>query len=236
MLEDRENQKKINGIGTLQETSLHASLKRWYSQPGDSLEVVVDGFVIDIVRENLLIEIQTRNFSAIKRKLKQLVEKYPLRLVYPISLEKWIVHVAEDKVSVVRRRKSPRHAHLEDLFIELVRLPELAAHNNFSLEALLIREEELRRKDGKGSWRRKGWSIYDRRLLDVVDRRVFLSPTDFSALLPVGLPAAFTSADLARGLGKPLYLAQKMAYCLRKMEAIQITGKVGNSLVYSRGQ
>jgi hypothetical protein len=146
MLEDRENQKKINGIGTLQETSLHASLKRWYSQPGDSLEVVVDGFVIDIVRENLLIEIQTRNFSAIKRKLKQLVEKYPLRLVYPISLEKWIVHVAEDKVSVVRRRKSPRHAHLEDLFTELVRLPELAAHNNFSLEALLIRRKSC---DGK---------------------------------------------------------------------------------------
>jgi hypothetical protein len=236
MLEDRENQKKINGIGTLQETSLHASLKRWYSQPGDSLEVVVDGFVIDIVRGNLLIEIQTRNFSAIKRKLKKLVEKYPLRLVYPISLEKWIVNIAEDKVSVVRRRKSPRHAHLEDLFTELVRLPELAAHNNFSLEALLIREEELRRKDGRGSWRRKGWSIYDRRLLDVVDRRVFLSPTDFSALLPLGLPAAFTSSDLARGLGKPLYLAQKMAYCLRKMDVIQITGKVGNSLVYSRGQ
>jgi hypothetical protein len=236
MLEDRENQKKINGIGTLQETSLHASLKRWYSQPGDSLEVVVDGFVIDIVRENLLIEIQTRNFSAIKRKLKQLVEKYPLRLVHPISLEKWIVNVAEDKVSVVRRRKSPRHAHLEDLFTELVRLPELAAHNNFSLEALLIREEELRRKDGRGSWRRKGWSIYDRRLLEVVDRHVFLSPTDFSALLPVGLPPAFTSADLARGLGKPLYLAQKMAYCLRKMDAIQITGKVGNSLIYTRGQ
>jgi hypothetical protein len=235
MLEDREDQ-KINGIGTLQETSLHASLKRWYSQPGDSLEVVVDGFVIDIVRGNLLIEIQTRNFSAIKRKLKKLVEKYPLRLVYPISLEKWIVNIAEDKVSVVRRRKSPRHAHLEDLFTELVRLPELAAHNNFSLEALLIREEELRRKDGRGSWRRKGWSIYDRRLLDVVDRRVFLSPTDFSALLPLGLPAAFTSSDLARGLGKPLYLAQKMAYCLRKMDVIQITGKVGNSLVYSRGQ
>jgi hypothetical protein len=235
MSEDHENQ-KLNGIGTLQETSLHASLKHWYSIPGDSLEVMVDGFVIDIVRENLLIEIQTRNFSAIKRKLKQLVEKYPLRLVYPISMEKWIVNVAEDNVRVISRRKSPRHSHLEDLFTELVRLPELAAHKNFSLEALLIREEELRRKDGRGSWRRKGWSIYDRRLLDVVDRRVFLSPNDFSALLPGGLPGAFTSTDLARALGKPLYLAQKMAYCLRKMDAIQITGKVGNSLIYTRGQ
>jgi hypothetical protein len=33
----------------------------------DRFEVPVDGFVIDIVRDDLLIEIQTRNFSSLKR-------------------------------------------------------------------------------------------------------------------------------------------------------------------------
>jgi hypothetical protein len=58
--------KSQNGIGTLQETSLHSALKAWYARPGDRFEVFIDGFYIDIVRSELLIEIQTRNFSAIK--------------------------------------------------------------------------------------------------------------------------------------------------------------------------
>ena len=51
-------------IGTLGEKSLHSSLKNWYAQPGDRLEAEVDGFHIDIIRKNLLIEIQTANFSS----------------------------------------------------------------------------------------------------------------------------------------------------------------------------
>ena len=47
-------------IGTLRERPLHASLKRWYAEPGDRAEVAVDGYVIDLVRGDLLIEVQTR--------------------------------------------------------------------------------------------------------------------------------------------------------------------------------
>jgi hypothetical protein len=57
----------MSGIGLLNEKPLHASLKQWYARPGDRFEVPVDGFVIDVVRDDLLIEIQTRNFSSLKR-------------------------------------------------------------------------------------------------------------------------------------------------------------------------
>jgi hypothetical protein len=42
----------------LGEKPLHASLKRMCSEPGDRVEQPVDGFVIDLVREDALIEIQ----------------------------------------------------------------------------------------------------------------------------------------------------------------------------------
>jgi hypothetical protein len=51
----------------LRESQLHATLKTWYAQPGDVTEVPVNGFLIDLKRGDTLIEIQTRNFSA-KRK------------------------------------------------------------------------------------------------------------------------------------------------------------------------
>jgi hypothetical protein len=67
-------------IGTLRETSLHAALKAWYARSGDELEASVEGYQIDLRRGAQLIEIQTRNFAALKRKLTQLVERHPVRL------------------------------------------------------------------------------------------------------------------------------------------------------------
>ena len=69
------------GIGLLNEKPLHASLKTWYAQPGDRFEVAVDGFVIDIVRDSLLLEIQTANFSAIKSKQTNLSHTLQRRLI-----------------------------------------------------------------------------------------------------------------------------------------------------------
>lgn len=224
-----------NGIGTLQETSLHNSLKDWYAQPGDVLEASVGGYIIDIQRGDLLIEIQTRNFASLKTKLHRLVDEHPIRLVFPLAKEKWILYETSAGRSLNRRRRSPRHAELGDLFSEMVSLSHLAAHDNFTVEVLFTHEEELRRNDGRGSWRRKGWSIVDRRLVDVVDRHLFSSPEDYAQLLPANLSGEFTTADLARRLGKPRRQAQKMAYCLRKMDILSVSGKIGNSILYTRG-
>ena len=43
-------------IGTLNEGALHAQLKEWYCRPGDRLEQSVSGFVIDLVRGDLLVD------------------------------------------------------------------------------------------------------------------------------------------------------------------------------------
>jgi hypothetical protein len=220
-------------IGTLQENSLHADLKRWVAQPGDCLEERVDGFLVDIVRDGTLIEIQTRNFYSIKRKLHKLLDKHSLRLIYPIASVKWIVRMDAEGETIVSRRKSPRRGRLEHLFNELIRIPELINHPNFTLEVLLIQEEEVQREDGQGSWRRKGRSIMDRRLLEVVSQKVFSDQDDFLTLLPNGLPALFTTRDLARALGQPRYVAQKMVYCLSRMGAIRHIGNRDRSHLYS---
>lgn len=219
-------------IGTLQETSLHASLKQWYAQPDDQLEAKVEGFVVDIVRGDLLIEIQTRNFAALKSKLKDLVRRHQIHLVFPIAQEKWIVRLDTDKRTELKRRKSPKRGNLIYLFPELVRIPDLVSEPNFSLEILLTKEEELWIDDGKGSWRRKGWSIYDRRLIQVVSATRLATPEDFRQVLPESLPKSFSTLDLASQMNQHRYLAQKMAYCLRKMGVIEKVGKRGRSWLY----
>ena len=157
---------KTSGIGLLNEKPLHAALKEWCALPGDEFEVAVDGFVIDIARDDLLLEIQTGNFASIKAKLTTLLDSHRVRLIFPIAQEKWIVKLAQGDGGEASRRKSPRRGREEDLFWDLVSFPHLVTSRNFSLQILMIREEEVRRYEGKRSWRRKGWVTEERRLLE----------------------------------------------------------------------
>jgi hypothetical protein len=213
------------------EYSLHSNIKNWYMLPGDELEVRVEDFIVDIVRDKLLIEIQTQNFSAAKNKLKKLLLNHQVRLVYPIPQLKWIVRVSRAG-ELVWRRRSPKKGKLIDLFYELVHAPALINDKNFSLEVLLIAEEELRCNDGRGSWRRKGISIKNRKLLNVFDRIIFEDHQDFLKFLPQELDNYFTNKVLAKKLGISINLAQKITYCLRKMGAISIADKNKNQLLF----
>ena len=221
----------MSGIGLLNEKPLHASLKQWYAQPGDRFEVAVDGYVIDIVRGDLLIEIQTGHFAAVKAKLTKLIRSHQIRLIYPIVQEKWITRVASNARGRIIRRKSPKRGRLEDLFRELVSFPELLGNQSFSVEVLLIRGEEARRYGGTRQGRRRGWAIDARRLLEVLDRRLFTESADWRRCLPEGLES-FTTSDLATAMDARKELAQKMAYCLRKGSVIELMGKRGRDNLY----
>ncbi|MEM6252356.1 MAG: hypothetical protein AAF821_05485 [Cyanobacteria bacterium P01_D01_bin.156] len=218
-------------IGLLNEKPLHASLKQWYSQPGDRFEVPMDGFVIDIVREQHLLEIQTGNFSAIKSKLIKLVNSHSVRVIYPIAQEKWIVKLSQDVGKANTRRKSPKKGRVEDIFWEMVSLPQLVSNPNFSLEVLMIQEEEVRQFKPKRRWRRNGWCTEERRLLNVVNRHLFQTPADWLAFLPTGMET-FTTKDIADAIRIRRELAQKIAYTLRTAGLIELIGKQGRGNLY----
>jgi len=213
------------------EYSLHAGIKEWYSALGGQVEVNVDDFVVDVVKDELLIEIQTGNLSAIKKKAGKLLLTNHVRLVYPIAKVKWIAY-ASNTGDLLRKRRSPKRGKIIDLFIEMVYLSDLINNQNFSFEVLLIEEEELRCEDGKGSWRRRGVSVKDRKLLRVFDRVIFEDGNDFLKILPDNLGMSFTNRVLAKELGISIKLAQKITYCLRKMNVLTIDGKKKRELLF----
>lgn len=222
----------MTGIGSLNEKPLHAALKQWYRQDGDEVEVPMEGFVVDLVRGDLLIEIQTKGFSAMRRKFDRLLDTYSIRLVHPIASEKWIVKLDEDGAESSRRR-SPKRGVAADVCAELVSFPSLLSHPNFTLEVALIEEEEARRPDAKRGWRRGGFVIEERRLVEVLETVELRSPADLRGLIPVELPDPFTTTDLANGLARSLHQAQEVAYCLRVSGAVETVGRDRRGVLYS---
>ena len=224
-----------SGIGTLNEKPLHAALKQWVAQPQDRFEVPIDGYFIDVVRDDLLIEIQTGSFSSLKKKLRHLTKNHVVQLIYPIPAEKWLIQLPKASGEKSKRRKSPKRGNIYHLFRELVAFPDLIRSKNFSLRVVLTQEDEVRRFDGRRARRRRrGWVIEERRLIDVVGSHLFESVADFQALLPADLPDEFTTKDLADRLDQPRWLVQKMVYCLRVMTGVELVGKQGRYLLYKR--
>lgn len=230
-------------IGTLNEKPLHAALKESYARPNDQLEVPLEGYHIDIVQDGLLIEIQTGSFSPLKKKLRALVRNHSVLLVYPIPYEKWIITRPQIDLPIldmipekVTRRKSPKRGSPLEIFHELVYIPDLLQHPNFEIEVAMTREEEVRQRRERPKRKRrgykKGWTLTERRLLDVAEKHRFAQPADLLALLPNDLPQPFTTATLAKALGRRRNFAQKVVYALRHTDALEIVGKEGNAYLY----
>jgi hypothetical protein len=228
----KEQHRIVTSVGLLNEGHLHASLRAHYLRPGDRTEVNVDGFIVDILRDGLIIEIQTANFSSIARKMRALVEGHRLRLVYPVAADRWIIKLPRGDGEGTTRRKSPKHAGVLDVFEELVSCPQLIVHPNFELDVVLVEEETVWRFDRARGWRRRGWVTVERRLLGVREIVPFRCAGDYVAMLPAALPGEFLTSHLATAIGRPRHVAQKMAYCLRHAGLIDRVGARGNAIVY----
>lgn len=212
----------VGGIGRLNESSIHADLKELYLTEGGRSEVPVDGYIADIAGwRGRIVEIQTARLGTLKRKLAALLAGHRVRLAYPIAVEKELI-VGEAGGRVLYRRKSPKRGALLDVVYELVGVAGLLAHPRFELEVLLTREQEIRRRDGSGSWRRGGAAIVDRRLVELLSRHLFRGPADYRALLPDGCPPRFTHQQLAALLGVPVDKARRVSYCLRAAGVLRV--------------
>lgn len=213
------------------ESSLHRELKSYLAQPDDLIEHRIDGYIIDIVRGDSLLEIQTANFGIIQKKIKKLAVNHAIKIVYPVFATKWITRI-DCEGKVIGRRKSPKRGSVLDIFDELVHVPHLFRDPKVSLLVLFLEIEEVRALDGKGSWRRGGSSIVDRLLISVTGDRSFQDGKDFVELLPGSLKSPFSSDQVAISMQISKSKAGKVLYALRHMGLIEVVGKRRNNLLY----
>lgn len=217
------------------ETSLHRQLKARYATEGARQEVSVDGFRIDVVRGDELVEIQHGSLAAIRDKIRQLVRKHAVLIVKPIVVRKQIVRLAAKDGDVVSRRLSPKQGSVLDLFDELVYFTRVFPHRNLTLEVPLVNIEEWR-YPGHGRrrrWRTNDHQVADQKLVSVGDVFQFVEAADLLTLLPTKLPQPFHSGDLAAKLNVRRWIAQRIVYCLRKTGAVDEVGKQKNARLYA---
>lgn len=214
-------------IGTLNEGGLHRGIKDHLAEPGDRFEVALGEFVIDVVRGDLLIEIQTGALAAMGRKLDCLLDEHRIRIVRPIPAVRWLEEAGKP------RRKSPKRQRLWNIFDELVSVPTLLDHPNLELEVLLVEETEVRSATERVRRGRRG-KVVARRLEAVIEARVFRRPEDLLDVLPRDLPQPFLTKDLAKAARIRRDLAQRICYVLRHAGLLEELGRTRDGVRYQR--
>ncbi|MFW6262550.1 MAG: hypothetical protein ACOC34_00810 [Thermotogota bacterium] len=220
-------------INTYNEKDLHNDIKHYLYQSDDLLESPYKGFIIDIKRKDLLIEIQTKSLNALRKKLERLLDINRIRIVYPIILNKEIILLSTDN-TLLHKRLSPKHGNISDVFEELIFIPELFRHMNLEIQLLLVSIQEIRKDDGNGSWRRNGVSIINTKLKEIHEDHLIKDAVQLFKFLPQNIitNSPFTTKDLSSAMKIKMNRAQKICYFFKKMDLIEPISKKGRLTVY----
>lgn len=220
------------------ETSLHRELKRRMAGDERGEEQQLAGYRIDAIVDGRLIEVQVASLAAIHAKTVSLLDQgFEVTVVKPLTVRKQIVRRERRGGPESSRRWSPRRQTFTDAFDELVHFLGAFPHPRLTLELLLITEEEVRLTRPKRWSRRRDYHIEDRHLRSIEDRRVVRTATDLLGVLPPNVLRLcardpFTTADLAVAAEVNRRLAQKIAYCFRKLGVWKTIGKRQRAWLY----
>lgn len=220
------------GIGRLGEKTLHAALKYFLEPDETRHEQKLGRYVADAVTENGVIEIQTRNFNTLRKKLAEFLEYAPVTVVFPAPRHKWIAWIDPANGEITKKRKSPKTGCGREIFRELYKIKPFLKHENFRLKIILFDLVEYRVLDGWSKDRKKGSSRAERIPEKLVQTIQISTPEDYKKLLPE-LPDVFTSADLAKAAKLSAGASGTMLNILNYTGTVERVGKKKNAYLYA---
>lgn len=224
----------LMGIGTLSEKTVHSVLKNYYEINDLYHEIKIDGYVADICNGDEIIEIQTRSFDRLRKKLSVFLDRYPVTIVYPIPYVKWIRWINPQTGEISAPRKSPKKGSPYSIFPELYKIKNYLNMPNLRFKIVLINMEEYRYLDGWSKDKKKGSTRCDRIPIDLVEEVNIYDPNDYKLLIPESLGEEFTSSDYKKASGLSMGASTIAVNILNYVGSIRRVGKKGRSYLYTR--
>ncbi|MGL5260172.1 MAG: hypothetical protein ACRC7V_08690 [Lachnospiraceae bacterium] len=225
-------ERQSQGIGTLSEKTVHAILKFYYEPNDDYHEVSIEHMVADIFRDGKIVEIQTRSFDKMRKKLDVFLKDYFVTIVHPIIVKKELIYIDKITGEIIRKRKSPKNETIYHAFLELYKIKSFLKHNHLKFIFVLMEVEEYRLVMNKEQKKRKKSTKLDRIPLAIKEEVTIEDIKDFMQCVPYTLEESFTSSDFAKEAKIPKKLATTVLHILNHMNIVKRVGKLGNSYIY----
>ena len=212
------------GIGSLAEKSVHAILKNYYAPTDDDMEVAVNGFVADVCYGMCIVEIQTRQFYTMKRKLAAFLPEYDVTVVYPLPVSKTLFYIDADTGKVKTRRRSPAKRSIYELLYEMYGIRDYVGDPNLHFRIVVYEAEEYRYSGRTEKHGRKTRMLSDTVPAAVLDEICIDDNRDLMMFVPQELDDGFSTVDFARAAGISKQLA---GFCVGILKLAGIIEKSG---------
>ncbi|MDE7285803.1 MAG: hypothetical protein K2N55_03015 [Lachnospiraceae bacterium] len=220
------------GIGTLQEKTVHAVLKDYYAPDKDMQEIRVSGYVADIYTGGEIIEIQTSNFHTLRGKLDAFLPNYPVTLVYPIPKIKYLIWMDEETGKCSKPRKSNAKGSVYRAFYELYKIKPYLSDENLHLCFPLLELEEYRLLNGWSRDRKRGSQRFDRIPAALLGEVRIDDISDYAQLIPEGIEEPFTVQEFGKAVGQQRKIAAKVIHVLHYLHVIERCENRGRAYTY----
>lgn len=221
-----------NNIGTYKERTLHAALKCYYEPDHTCHERPFMGYIADIINDDGVTEIQTRNFYSMKKKLERFLPELPVTIIYPAVRCKWLVWINPDSGEITKKRRSPKIGTPYIVFNELYNIRSLLTHPNLRLKVVMVDVEEYRRLDGWSRDKKRGSTRNERIPVGMGDEIAVNNKSDYIKLIPDVLPSSFNTADFANSAGINKSSAQNALNVLNLVGAVNRSGRDKKGYIY----
>lgn len=219
-------------IGLLQEHTLHRVLKFYLSIDESKHEIKIGRMFADVVLDNHIYEIQTKSFNLMRNKLDYFLKEHHVTIVYPIALNK-MIYLTNDYGELVSAKKSPKHAGVLEIFLELYKIKNYLLNPFLHFKILMLDIDEIRITKEKTWKSRKGFERVNqipRKINHIYD---IDNPNDFKELLlNYNLKEVFTSKDFSKSTRLTIKKATVALNVLTYLNVVERIGKERNSYLY----
>lgn len=223
-----------NGIGTLQEKTIHSVLKYYYAPDFAYHEIKIGSYVADICIDGDIYEVQTRNFNTLRNKLNYFLQNHNVTIIYPVAHTKWISWLDMDTGELTPKRKSPKTGTFYQIIPELYKIKMFINNPKLHFIISLIDVEETRYLNGWSHDKKRGSSRMDGIPVQIYDEVRIDTFADYTIFLPDTLPEQFTSKDLGKVAKIPQDKAATLLNVLLETKIIHRIGKSGKSYLYQK--
>ncbi|MFI3238609.1 MAG: hypothetical protein R3Y47_11380 [Lachnospiraceae bacterium] len=221
------------GVGTLSEKTVHAVVKNYCEPDVTKQEIKIDSMIVDIFTGTEIMEIQTRSFDKMRKKLSKLLSMYKVTIVFPVPKEKKLIWIDEETGEYSKSRKSPIKGNEYFVFPELYKIKQFLKDENLCIKVLLIDMEEYRLLNGYSKDKKKGSERFDRipqRLVEEID---ITCKEDYMMFVPAELEEPFSSKEYAKAAHIKVAMARICLNILFDLGIVERVGKSGRSYLYS---
>ena len=217
-------------IGEYKEKAIHFILKNYFEADKEKTEVKILGLIADIYNEFGIIEIQTRNFERLRKKLDVFLEDNQVTIVYPLVKSKKITWLNSENQADYNR-KSPIHMNIFNVFKELYKIKQYLKNKNLHFCFVFVDVIEFKNLDGYGKDKKKKASSFNKLPIDINE---IINIDNFEEFREIfnGDEGEFTSKDLAKMKKIKLKDAQIALTVLNYLEIVERIGKEGKSYLY----